>query len=540
MMTDASAGKKVFLGRVGENEARVVRFSVGKMLAAFPGATFTVLNRRPCDAAAYPVNDQYVSLAGDTVLWTIQSGDVTVAGTGECEIRAEKDGKILKSEIYMTATGTALDGSGTPPQPWESWVQQVEDAAEDAEAAAQLLENVSAEAETLEAGEQATASYADGVFTFGIPRGADGQGQEIHDTVTDQNVANVPDACAGKVDALVLQLEPIQAGSGDPSPDNIRAISGRSSVVLKVSGANVFDEQFEVGGIDTTTGLNVNADNTGRSKNYIHVVPNTTYYRIASSCSDTSVFITYFYDKDKTFLSYTGSTSSNRSAFTTPAGAYFMRFVTKAVYGTTYNNDISINCPATVTAYVPYSGSSHTATFSSTVYGGEVDWNAGKLYDKYDFVDLGELNWINTVTDTTGYNRFYAVLPHEAVTSDTSHVNSVCTFLKLLSSGATFSCIQGHTIAKSSNEWRVYAYVDAYSAYTKQEFITAVTGQKLAYKLATPVEYDLTGLDSITLIKGENNLWIDSGKIKSMTYPCDTKLYIDKKVSALQALILEH
>ena len=210
MMTDASAGKKVFLGRVGENEARVVRFSVGKMLAAFPGATFTVLNRRPCDAAAYPVNDQYVSLDGDTVLWTIQSGDVTVAGTGECEIRAEKDGKILKSQIYMTATGTALDGSGTPPQPWESWVQQVEDAAEDAEAAAQLLENVTAAAETLEAGEQATASYADGVFTFGIPRGADGQGGGISDvkvnnsSVVTDGVANVPIASTSALGVVLI------------------------------------------------------------------------------------------------------------------------------------------------------------------------------------------------------------------------------------------------------------------------------------------------------------------------------------------------
>lgn len=416
MMTDASAGKKVFLGRVGENEARVVRFSVGKMLAAFPGATFTMLNRRPCDAAAYPVNDQYVSLAGDTVLWTIQSGDVTVAGTGECEIRAEKDGKILKSQIFMTATGTALDGSGTPPQPWESWVQQVEDAAEDAEAAAQLLENVSATAETLEPGEQATASYADGVFTFGIPRGADGQGQEIHDTVTDQNVANVPDACAGNVDELVLQLNPIQAGSGNPAPDNVRAISGRSSVVLKVSGA------------------------------------------------DTSEY------------------TSHTATIPTPPG---------------------------------------------TVYGGEIDWVNGKLKVTMALVSK-KYSELNNGSGTTPEGYSIKSIDITSVLADYSIATSaVCNVAKYNAS------------SNAQNVFRITS-TGKYIYLTLPTSMDADAIVNVCYPLATTIEYDLSSLDEITLVFGENNIWIDNGKIKSMTYPCDTKLYIDKKVSTLQALILEH
>ena len=47
-------------------------------------------------------------------------------------------------------------------------------AADRAEAAAQLLEHPGAEAETLETGLPATASYANGTFSFGIPRGPKG------------------------------------------------------------------------------------------------------------------------------------------------------------------------------------------------------------------------------------------------------------------------------------------------------------------------------------------------------------------------------
>ena len=175
IVIDAQNGKRIFLGRIGENETRVVRFNISDIVVNYPEAEFTLLNRRPGDVYAYPVSSQYISVEGGTLYWTIQSGDLTVDGIGECEIKAAQNGKIVKTVIWMTYVLRALDGSANPPEPWESWVEQVEDAAEDATVAAALLENASAEAETLDPGASATASYANGVFSFGIPRGAAGQ-----------------------------------------------------------------------------------------------------------------------------------------------------------------------------------------------------------------------------------------------------------------------------------------------------------------------------------------------------------------------------
>ena len=120
---DACKGQKIVIGRVGENEARAVRFDVKRIQEAFPGASFTVLNRRPCDADAYPVNGQYVSVEGHYLKWTLQSGDVAAKGNGECEIRAEVNGQIVKTEVYITYILYALDGSAEAPEPWESWVE---------------------------------------------------------------------------------------------------------------------------------------------------------------------------------------------------------------------------------------------------------------------------------------------------------------------------------------------------------------------------------------------------------------------------------
>ena len=42
--------------------------------------------------------------------------------------------------------------------------------------------------------------------------------------------------------SVLVELEPIQEGTGTPSPSNIRPISGRTECVTEVSGANLFDE----------------------------------------------------------------------------------------------------------------------------------------------------------------------------------------------------------------------------------------------------------------------------------------------------------
>ena len=171
---NAVKGKKLILGRIGENEARAVRFDISDIQAEFPGASYSVLNMRHSDPDSYPVNGQYIRIDDGSLYWTLQSGDLAEDGLGECEIKATLDNAIVKEVIWTTEVLQALDGNGTPPDPWQSWQQQVEDDADRAEAAAELLENPGAVAETLTAGSEATARYEDGTFYFGIPRGQKG------------------------------------------------------------------------------------------------------------------------------------------------------------------------------------------------------------------------------------------------------------------------------------------------------------------------------------------------------------------------------
>lgn len=134
IIVEMRAGVENFIGRVGENQARAAAFPVGNFLREFPGASFLVLNRRPEDADAYPVNGSYVEVDGDVLYWTLQSGDLTTEGVGECALKVSKDGAVVKTIVYRTRIEKALDESGTAPDPWQSWVDQVAESAEDAEA----------------------------------------------------------------------------------------------------------------------------------------------------------------------------------------------------------------------------------------------------------------------------------------------------------------------------------------------------------------------------------------------------------------------
>jgi hypothetical protein len=43
------------------------------------------------------------------------------------------------------------------------------------------------------------------------------------------------------VNSLICNIEPIQSGTGDPSPDNVRPISGRTGLTVSHSGADTSD-----------------------------------------------------------------------------------------------------------------------------------------------------------------------------------------------------------------------------------------------------------------------------------------------------------
>jgi hypothetical protein len=65
----------------------------------------------------------------------------------------------------------------------------------------------------------------------------------------------------------------------------------------------------------------------------------------------------------------------------------------------------------------------------------------------------------------------------------------------------------------------------------------AGTPLEVVYELANPYTIQLTP-QQLSTLKGMNNVWSDCGSTE-LSYIADTKLYIDKKIAAIAAALLE-
>ena len=134
------------------------------------------------------------------------------------------------------------------------------------------------------------------------------------------------------------------------------------------TGVNLWDEVWEVGGINTTTGQNETG--TGiRAKNYTRALGNTQYLYGYNS---TILHVVYYYDVNKNFISMQYYQDGN-NVFTTPANCQYIRIALGSDYGSTYKNDIAIFYGNQAQAYQPYTA--HTLTINETLR------SAGSYYD---------------------------------------------------------------------------------------------------------------------------------------------------------------
>ena len=165
------------------------------------------------------------------------------------------------------------------------------------------------------------------------------------------SLVSVNDAADLPVVDLAVEIKAIQSGTGDPSPNNVRPILGRSNVNMTRTGANLWDEVAESGNIYTSNGQPV-ADNTKiRSSNFCPIKEGLTLYGVSSGLNQ---LVIYFYASDFSYLGFANATNRTVSVV---AGACYFKIVCAVA---SYSNDISINYPSTDTAYHTYTGTTVT------------------------------------------------------------------------------------------------------------------------------------------------------------------------------------
>lgn len=219
---------------------------------------------------------------------------------------------------------------------------------------------------------------------------------------------------------------PVQSGSGDPAPDNVRAISGHTCAKLVRCGKNIlapvrnWSETRTHNGITFTKNADGSIRVTGtataqayaqlcvKAFRFISGVP----YIFTGACKGTYIQIGYFTD-DTNYVIRAQSDYGEAQMVKDIDGLCRIYLIVNS--GTTVNGTVYPQCEIAdiATEYESYQGDDYEVDFGQTVYGGSLDWNTGELVvDRKGVVFDGAEIWNRSTTSTDDYFCGFTVMEH--------------------------------------------------------------------------------------------------------------------------------
>ena len=181
-----------------------------------------------------------------------------------------------------------------------------------------------------------------------------------------------------------VRWEPTQEGSGDPSPENIRPITGRDAVQVTRCGRNLFGVGI----------ANVFIDLSGamipkKGAVTTHKIPCKAGDEFILTCknkfvpSPGNVGVIACYDASDALLNRVSSTSTNKVTLTAQENA---SYVLASCYTPTEADEIVFGLGSTATPYEPYTGSTTDIAMPEPVYGGTLDVETGVVTVEYGHI----------------------------------------------------------------------------------------------------------------------------------------------------------
>lgn len=467
---------------------------------------------------------------------TAAAGSATQAA-GSATTASTKASEAAQSATGAAASATAAGASATAAEDAQTAAETAQTAAEDAQAAAEAAAQTLVIDPTLTQPNQAAEAKAtgDAIDAVNVKLGA-----ALIVTEASGTIATFADGSDGvPVEGLTVQIEPVQSGMGDPSPDNVRPISGYTAVTVRRTGKNVLVPTLIQGGIDAN---GVNTQSTSRVRTeYISAKGNTTY--TASVEEGKKILAVHFYNGFSAGWISRTTNSSNVCTFTTPSSTNNIRLLYS------YNDETTAITPSDITsaqlevgsvatAYEAYNGENVTVQLGDTIYGGTLDVTNGVLMVEYAKKTFDGTESFNTTN--TGKSKIfqYTLGGYQQVCNQ--NLPRICSCWKqvsLTSSNSTvgFNAYSSLAFNKDLIAFRPDGVYDAETgtSMTVAEFqqilanlYQAGTPCEVVYGIAQPLTIQLVG-QTITTLKGQNNIWSDAGNV-DVTYIADTKLYIEQ------------
>lgn len=325
--------------------------------------------------------------------------------------------------------------------------------------------------------------------------------------------------------------EPVQEGSGTPSPENIRRIKGRDTVKVERCGENVIEllstnDSFSGIKIAVDAEKNITLNGTTVGKNNIiigmcrlHWVAGKTYTmyvkKVGGSASlgsgDGITFAYSLFTQDYNSYFRGDTRSTNLNAYIASDAALAE---TELVFmlqcwrdGTVFNNfklEFGVVEGTSVpTTYTPYTGQTSTLTLPRVIYGGTVDAVTGEGQETWKVLTLdGTEEW---KYESNVYFVAYSILsnPPLETSGKCSHF-----IYRYYYGGDNIFCT-GNAVKVGAILTAKYADVDEWKSYLAAQY-AAGTPVQVCYKLAEPVPFTATGAQPIPALSGVNTILTDA------------------------------
>lgn len=356
------------------------------------------------------------------------------------------------------------------------------------------------------------------------------------------NPITLTDAANANAEGLLMTIEPIQSGSGDPSPTNVRPISGLTEGKVVACGKNIAH-------IDSTkifsTDKNPSDPITGiadgmlilstASNGYIRnenlgsytinnlnsitgeIVANGSYgFGIVVEVDDTKTYTLNlvktggtvrigWLNSDGSNLSYTADQTLPCN-LTPPSGAKYLMIVCCPGQNAEHTfSDIQLEEGTTATPYEPYTAANATITFGQTVYGGSVNFKTGEVTVTHGYGKIKDFTWLNGSA-----NKFYCAPSN--CKGDTKIIASAYPY-------CGSQAVSGNpSTDKAIGHWGAQLVVMDTTYNNATNFVAAMGEEEVCYELATPTTLTLTPAE-LELLKGNNTITANGAEISLSYYP---------------------
>lgn len=327
---------------------------------------------------------------------------------------------------------------------------------------------------------------------------------------------------AGYPLGITSSWEPVQEGSGDPSPDNIRPIKGRDSVTVTRCGANLLDPIWKS---KTEKGIQwiVNADGsitiqgTATGRSYIKLmdyktkktIPDGLYtLSLGTKLPEGSSALMGHYNNDNKYLGNLMAIDSGKSyasANLNGVGALDCYIDCRAgciidivVYPMLVQGD---KLPD---AYIPYNGDSATLALPETIYGGSVDAVSGAGESQYNKVNIRmeNLNYNINISAMLGYASQNLLNDIQLPSSNSIAFDGVCDCLPTKPASEINSGAIGLGVSASGD-----IYLKAEGLDSKEAYVAKFPdGVNVCYKVETPTSFSATGNAPVKALSGVNTI----------------------------------